>query len=498
MAADLFRRTSHPYIGRAPVSTPGQSAEAAASLNRGRVGAADIQAPAVRVTYWFEVVHAGPPMAGLMNAARMVLEHGTLKPWHQESQSAEHVGAEGDSAIAKPDGYDGFMSWAEDVQLLGRNEADGVEAGLVTIAYPLRFFDKRDDGRIPLAQLFMAMASEPFSAFSFYQGARIVDVAFPLQLLSRFPQRHWPHSRIRRYLDLAHGEPVIGTIVKPKTGLTPELFSRSVLEAAEAGARFTKADENMHLTLAEVPRYVGRVVKDLERAGFDLARARRGAIPAARGRRFLFAPHITADADRIRDYARAAVDAGANALMFSPYYGGGFALMAEISGTFDVPVYAHTAGMNVTTGSPTWGLDPRITYLLAGLYGAAFMQLTTLGGYLKPDDTEKGPILASLKAHGLEGAEGMTLAIAGGLGPTNIGRSMRDLGTEGRMFLAGTSVYSHPDGPSSGVKAIICAHEAYVKEGIVDEAGLARYAESLGDAGRPLARAIGRNLGAKG
>jgi ribulose-bisphosphate carboxylase large chain len=330
------------------------------------------------------------------------------------------------------------------------------------------------------------MASEPFSAFSFTQGARIVDVAIPPSMRARFPRRLWPHSRIRQYLCLAPDEPVIGTIVKPKTGLTPELFSRSVVEAAVAGARFTKADENMHLSLADVPLFVGRVVKDLEAAGFDMGRS-----AAPRGRRFLFAPHITADADRICDYARAAVEAGANALMFSPYYGGGFPLMAEIVAMHDVPVYAHTAGMNVVTGCPTWGLDPRVTYSLAALYGAAFMQLTTMGGYLKPEDTEKAAILAKLRALGLEGKEGMTLAIAGGLGPSNIGRSMDLLGREGRMFLAGTSVYSHPDGPAAGVRAIIAACAAYTGEGITDPARLKHYAEGRGAEGRDLARALG-------
>jgi len=95
----------------------------------------------------------------------------------------------------------------------------------------------------------------------------------------------------------------------------------------------------MHLTLKDVSRYVGRVTKDLQAHGFDLGR---GARPG--GRRFLFAPHITTDADRLRDYARAAIEAGANALMFSPYYSGGFFKMAEIVEEFDVPVYAHTAG----------------------------------------------------------------------------------------------------------------------------------------------------------
>jgi ribulose 1,5-bisphosphate carboxylase large subunit-like protein len=305
-------------------------------------------------------------------------------------------------------------------------------------------------------------------------------------MLLRFPTRLWPHSRVRAYLNMAADEPIIGTIVKPKTGLTPELFSHSVVEAALAGARFTKADENMHLTLAELPRYVSRVARDLASAGFDLGRS---SLP--KGKRFLFAPHITTDPDRLMEYARVAVEAGANALMFSPYYGGGFPRIAEIVEKLDVPVYAHTAGMNVTTGSATWGMDPRVTYLLAGLYGAAFMQLTTTRGYLRPDDGEKGTILETLTRHGLEGAGGMTLAIAGGLGPANIGMNMEVLGREGRMFLAGTSVYSHPDGPGAGVRAIIQAYRAYADEGITDTEKLKEYAKAKGKEAGELLRALG-------
>jgi ribulose-bisphosphate carboxylase large chain len=473
IGAALKRRSSHPYIGCDPSSTLEESREAVEALNRDRQNS---RGPAVEITYWFEVVQSGRPLEGLIEAAKMVLEHGTLKPWHQE----------GDASTRKPAEYDEFMSWATDLRLLGYNSEEGVEAGLVSIAYPLKFFDTRGDGKVPLAQLFMAIASEPFSAFSFFQGARIVDISFPPELLRRFPGRLWPHSRVREYLHLGPDEPIIGTIVKPKTGLTPELFSRSVVEAALAGARFTKADENMHLSIGDVPRYVGRVVKDLEKAGFDLGRSAK-----PRGRRFLFAPHITADPDRIEDYARAATEAGANALMFSPYYGGGFPLMAKIVEEHDVPVYAHTAGMNVATGCLTWGLDPRVTYTLAALYGAAFMQLTTMGGYLKPDDTEKAAILKTLRAHGLEGEAGMTLAIAGGLGPANIGRNMEALGMAGRMFLAGTSVYNHPDGPAAGVKAIISAWQAYAREGITDSVKLKDYAAARGQEGRELFRALG-------
>ncbi|HET6484775.1 MAG TPA: RuBisCO large subunit C-terminal-like domain-containing protein, partial [Spirochaetia bacterium] len=339
----------HPYIGRQAVSTAEQTAEALASLNADRSpGGRD----AVEVVYYFELEHQGRALDGLANAAKMVLEHGTLKPWH----------AEGDASVRKPDDYDQFMSWATDIQLL--DSGPGWESGLVGIAYPLAFFDKRSDGRVPLSQLLMAMASEPFSAFSFYRSAKIIDVRFPPSLRSRFPGLRWGHDRVRAYLGLAADEPIIGTIVKPKTGLTPELFSRSVVEAARAGARFTKADENMHLSLKDVTRYVRQVCRDLRAAGFDLGRSEHPT-----GRRFLFAPHITTDADSLDDYAQAALEAGANALMFSPYWSGGFLPMSRIVEKYDVPVYAHTAGMNVMSGSPFWGIDSRVHYVMAALFG---------------------------------------------------------------------------------------------------------------------------------
>jgi ribulose 1,5-bisphosphate carboxylase large subunit-like protein len=85
----------------------------------------------------------------------------------------------------------------------------------------------------------------------------------------------------------------------------------------------------------------------------------------------------------------------------------------------------------------------------------------------------------------------MTLAIAGGLGPSNIGQSMELLGRVGRMFLAGTSVYSHPDGPTAGVRAIIAAYGAYAGEGITDPVRLRSYAASRGAEGKDLLRALG-------
>ncbi|MDO8685816.1 MAG: RuBisCO large subunit C-terminal-like domain-containing protein [Clostridiales bacterium] len=468
----LKKSKYHPYIGQDTINSFDQSKVTVEELNSHRDNG---RGPNVEVDYYFEVQNNDEPMDGLIRAAKMVLEHGTLKPWHDE----------GDVHIKKPAHYDDNMSWAVDMKLLGYNRIEGVEAGLVTIAYPLEFFDKTIH-KFPLSQLMMAIASEPFSAFSFYQGAKIADIRFPDELKSKLPGIRWPHKRILEYLCISKSEPVIGTIVKPKTGLTPELFSKCVVEAALAGAKFTKADENMHLKLNEVPVFVGRTVKDLEKAGFDLGKMS----DKPRGTRFLFAPHITAEPDDMMDYARAAVESGANALMFSPYYGGGFQKLAEIADRFDIPIYSHTAGMNVFTGSLNWGIDASIMYRFAAYFGAAFMQLTAVNGYLKPDDVEKTNILEKLRREGLEGRNGMTLVIAGGISAKNIGENIRALGMEGRMFLAGTSVYSHPDGPSAGVKAILLAYRAYCEKGFSKVNELMDFGMSLGQEGKPLVNSL--------
>jgi ribulose 1,5-bisphosphate carboxylase large subunit-like protein len=129
-------------------------------------------------------------------------------------------------------------------------------------------------------------------------------------------------------------------------------------------------------------------------------------------------------------------------------------------------------------------------YFLAAAYGASFMQITAVNGYLKPEDGYKEGILEFLREHGLEGDAGITLAIAGGLSPKNVGINLKVLGETGRMLLAGTSVYSHPGGPQQGVKALILACQGFRERGISEVGRLADYAKELGAEGEPLLAAL--------
>ena len=83
----------------------------------------------------------------------------------------------------------------------------------------------------------------------------------------------------------------------------------------------------------------------------------------------------------------------------------------------------------------------------------------------------------------------MTLVIAGGLAPHNIGYNLKIFGAEGRMFLAGTSIFHHPDGIKAGVEALKLAVETAYKD-IVEVPELKKYVKFLGREGYPLLRAL--------
>lgn len=450
----------HPYIGQPFLKKERVKKRILNNVNKGRT----YRGKAIKTTYYLTAKSKRGEynFKGIEDAVFKILIQGTTENW-------PGLGEE-------PSEYKKHMSWLKEVKLLGLNSKKGIESAIIVICTPLEFFDTLPDA-IPLAQLKMATQSEPFNGFRNFT-ARVVDYRFPREFKSRFLGQVWPHRRIREYLGIGGKEPIIGTIVKPKW-LPANLFAKSVTEAALSGALFVKSDENLHLTKEELVKYVTLTVKMLKESGFDLS-----LDPKPDKKRMLFAPHITTNAFDILEYAKIAVDNGANALMFSPYFSGDFEVIRkiyEMGDRYKIPIYAHTAGMNRYCGDPNYsaGKDPEVAYLLAALEGAAFMQLPALRGYIKPTDVEKGPIIKRLREEGLERNNGMTLVVAGGLGAHNIGYNIKVFGAEGKMFLAGTSVYHHPDGIKAGIDAIKLAVEAAYK-GIVEVAELKKYAKSLG------------------
>ncbi len=463
----------HPYIGKPFLKRERIEKRILDNVNKGRL----YRGKGVETSYYLTSGSKDKEgkFRGIEDAILMMLIHGTTESWSGQEK--------------EPEEYKKHMSYLKQVKLLGLNLKEKIESAIITTSTPLEFFVTSADG-VSLAQLRMATETEPFNGFTEFT-ARVIDYRFPREFQNKFLGQVWPHKRIRQYLGVGENEPIIGTIVKPKW-LPAKLFAQSVTEAALCGALFIKADENLHLRKEELANYVGLTTKMLKENGFELSLDKK-----TNKKKILFAPHITVGPFDILEYARSAVDSGANALMFSPHLSADFEVIRkiyEMGDKYKVPIYAHTAGMNRYCGDPSYsfGEDARVAYLLAAFSGAAFMQLPALRGYIRPTDIEKEPIIERLREEKLEGNDGMTLVIAGGLGADNIGYNIKVLGAEGKMFLAGTSVYHHPDGIRAGIDAIKLAVGAAYK-GIVEALELKKYAESLGGEGYSLLRALEEN-----
>ena len=215
----------HPYIGKKFIRSRAAERKILDRVNKDR----DYRGDAVVTTYYLTAKPVkGTVFSALENAISMILIHATTENWPGPGK--------------EPAGYKKHMSFLKEVNFLEIGRAR--EAAIIKIATPLPFFDK---GKMPLAQLRMAVQSEPFNAFTGFT-ARVVDYEFPAKFKRKFIGQVWPHKRIREYLRIGNREPIIGTIVKPKW-LPPKLFAESVTRAALGGALFIKSDETALLEI---------------------------------------------------------------------------------------------------------------------------------------------------------------------------------------------------------------------------------------------------------
>ena len=130
-------------------------------------------------------------------------------------------------------------------------------------------------------------------------GIRLVDIDFPESVLKELPGPMMGIDGIRKLLNV-YNRPLVGAILKPCIGVTPDVSAAGALKAAMGGADVIKDDE-----LQSYPEY--SPMEKRVRAVMDLLRAN------GKDKACLYAVNITGE--NLFDRARRAIDAGANSLM---------------------------------------------------------------------------------------------------------------------------------------------------------------------------------------
>ncbi len=311
--------------------------------------------------------------------------------------------------------------------------------GTFTVYFPLRNMDLEHDA---FSSTWLSMIGGGTFALVDYAKSRLLDFSLPAWAYRYFPGPRFGMEDNRRLLGVRNDEPIIGTIVKPTSGLTPEEVADMCYNVALAGVRFIKDDEKMmNPAYCPLGRRVRLVTEALKRAEEQT------------GQKVIYAPHITAGPERIRQNAYTALENGANALMLN-IFAAGFGSLEILARdpNINVPLYAHCGGKEALGRAEGQGVAPNVIAKYARLMGGCYFRSGIVGSYLVGSVEESREINRALSGP-IPGIKDAVPALSGGLGPKNIGATIAAFGLD-VFYLAGSGIFSHPMGMRAGVEAM--------------------------------------------
>lgn len=277
--------------------------------------------------------------------------------------------------------------------------------------------------------------------------AKLVDLQMPPAFTREFAGPRFGIAGVRDLVEV-HDRPLLLNMIKPCTGLTPSQGATIFRNTALGGVDLIKDDELLGNTeFSPVP--------DRVRAYLEAA----DAAAQVTGKRTLYVPNITDRPERILDTARAAVDAGAQAVMVS-FAVVGYGILQALAETVGVPILAHYAGAGAYyEGGGTSGMSSRVALgTLPRLAGADMMMLNTpYGGY----PMRRSSYLLTVHQLSLPHPQlKPTLPMVGGkVHPGLVDMFIKELGTD-IVLAPGGAIQGHPQGAAAGVRAMLQAIEA--------------------------------------
>lgn len=358
-----------------------------------------------------------------------------------------------------------------------RIEKYGEHEGVIYVRSPLSNLNFQND---LFYQIAMLSVGGPILEFVHYEQVAFIDFYLPPEVVSVFPGPKFGSKGTREFIGLDDAEPIIGTIIKPCCGLTPEEVAEKCYQAALGGCVLIKDDEKMLN-----PSYCDFLTR-IRLVAEALAKAE-----AKTGKRVIYAPHITVRPDRMKATVELALEYGATGIMFN-------AVLANNLGTVEIiasdpgiqaPIYVHSGGRSALSTGPR-RIDDVVTAKLTRLCGGDYFQ-TGVKGQMDVHVASRDPDLLDelnrvFKMHMPSTANGkyctmnVTVPVtAGGLGVANVGLNYQAFGPNVAL-LAGSNVLDHPMGPEAGAIAMRQAVDAFREGGVIDPGILREYSQQKG------------------
>jgi ribulose-bisphosphate carboxylase large chain len=269
---------------------------------------------------------------------------------------------------------------------------------------------------------------------------RVLDIDLPDSYASQFPGPKFGVAGTREKAGV-HGRPIIGTIIKPSIGLSPQQTAELVDSLCAADIDFIKDDELMaDPPYAPFDRRLAAVMPVLHKHA-----DRTGRMP-------MYAINISGTIDEMRRRHDAVVAQGGTCVMVSVNWIG-LSGLQDLRERTEVPIHTHRNGWGAMTRHPALGYEFRVYQKILRLAGSDQLHVNGVQGkFWEPDDSVIASA-ASCLAPFSKVLPIMPVFSSGqwaGLAPViHAGLKSDDL-----MHLAGGGIIGHPGGIAAGVASM--------------------------------------------
>jgi ribulose-bisphosphate carboxylase large chain len=283
-----------------------------------------------------------------------------------------------------------------------------------------------------------------------FSGLKLLDVTLPPAFLRAYQGPQFGVEGTRR-LTGVYGRPVIGTIIKPSVGMTPEQTAAQVRMLAEAGADFIKDDE-LQADGPHCPfeQRMAAVLRELN------------AYADKTGRRPMYAANITGEIDEmLRRHDQVAV-AGGTCVMVS-INSVGLPAMTVLRRHSQVAIHGHRNGWGMYSRSHATGMSFVAYQKFWRLAGIDHVHVNGLRNKFCETDAS---VIASAREcltpmfpAPYKGCEIMPV-FSSGQSAKQAPDTFKALGSMDLIYACGGGILAHPAGPAAGVRSLHQAWEA--------------------------------------
>lgn len=302
-----------------------------------------------------------------------------------------------------------------------------------------------------------------------FTGLRLMDLDFPDAFVAHY---RGPAHGIDgcRKLTGVYDRPLMGTIIKPSVGLTPDQTADLVTQLATAGIDFIKDDEL--LSSSSNSLFEVRLQKVMEVINRHFQKT---------GKKIMYAANISGEMDEMMSRYEMIVKLGGSCAMVN-VNSVGLAATKKICDNGALAIHAHRNGWGMLTRHPLLGMDFRAYQKIWRLVGVDQIHVNGIQNkFWESDDSVVSSIGALMQSLGKQ-LDPLPVVSSGQWGGQAF-ETWRRTETTDLLYMAGGGILAHPMGPEAGVIALKQAWDAAV-EGLTMHEAIAAFPEFAASAAK--------------